>query len=266
MNGFQKVIKILAICFAIALIVNIFGVILSLVSFVIPMGNDDDSSLKNFSEVYENVEKIDIDSTASNLTIKIGNEFKVEGNTKGNIISKLNNGTLKVEEKTRWFWNNNYSGEIIIYVPENIELKDLTVDAGAGKINVDGINAEKFDMDQGAGTLSISNSKFNKADIDGGAGKIEITSSELNNLDFDAGAGKIDIESTITGDSKISAGVGEINITLLGNKEDYKIYTEKGIGSIKVDNEERSSDTYYGEGQNKIDIDGGVGSITVNFK
>ena len=121
-------------------------------------------------------------------------------------------------------------------------------------------------MDHGAGILTITNSNFNNADIDGGAGKITINSSTLNNLDMDAGVGEVEIEANITGDSEINCGVGEVNITLLGNKDDYSIRTEKGIGSIKINNENQESNSVYGNGSNKIELEGGVGSISVSFK
>ena len=74
------------------------------------------------------------------------------------------------------------------------------------------------------------------------------------------------MEAYVTGNSRISAGIGEINLTLIGNKEDYQITADKGIGSIKIENQECSSNTTYGSGYNKIKIDGGIGSIIVDYK
>ena len=247
MNGFQKIVKVFAICLGIVIIVNICIAILSIFSIGNFIENIDNETVKSFEESYENVEKIDIDSVSSNITIKQGNQFKVESSTKNGIVSKFNNGTLELDEKTKLFFNSGYVGEIIVYIPGNIILRELKIDSGAGRIDIDSINSSNFDIDHGAGTLKISNSKFNKTDIDGGAGKI-------------------DIQANITGNSNISAGVGEINLTLLGSKDVYKISTEKGIGSIKISGEQYDSNQIYGTGVNDLKVEGGIGTINIDFK
>ena len=51
-----------------------------------------------------------------------------------------------------------------------------------------------------------------------------------------------------------------------GNKENYTIKANKGIGSIKIDGKEVSNDITYGNGENNIKIDGGIGEIKIDFK
>ena len=62
-----------------------------------------------------------------------------------------------------------------------------------------------------------------------------INSSKLKNLDLDIGAGKATIEAYLEGRNDIDCGVGALDINLLGNKEDYQIKVNKGIGSVTVD-------------------------------
>lgn len=268
MNNFQKVIKVFAICLAVFIIANICMLIFSGIAIFTHFdSNSNNKSLKEFNEIYQNIEKIDIDIASYNIEIKSGNEFKVEASTKNDLICKQINGKLKIEESNGWFFiNNNLSGKVVISIPEGTILKEINLDTGAGEIVIENIQAEKFDLDHGAGVLKILNSKFNRTDIDGGAGKIEISSSELNNLDLDCGAGKVEIEANVTGNSKISAGVGEINLTLLGNKEEYQITAEKGIGNIRIENQECGSNTTYGLGDNRIKIEGGIGNIIIDYK
>lgn len=268
MNGFQKVIKVFAICLAIFIIANICICIFSGLSLFIYFGNKQETSVttKEFVQTYSNIERLDIDMVASNIEIIPGNEFKVEAWKAGTLTSKVVNGKLKLQENKKWFLSNNEIGQIIIYVPETVILKELDLDAGAGTVKIQNITAEKVDLDQGAGIFRIENCNFAKADIDGGAGKVEIASSELRNLDLDCGAGKVELEAAITGNSKISAGIGEIDMTLLGNKDDYQITAEKGIGSIKIDGNECSSNITYGIGTNKLKVDGGIGSIRIEYR
>ncbi len=268
MNEIQKIIKILAIILAIFIIVNIISAIMFGLSMFTNLGiRDDKVVVENFSEIYKDIEQIDIDVLSSNIILKTGNEFKVEAhNLKNQFSSKQINGKLKIEERKRWFGGNNFSGEITIYIPKDEKLDSLKVDAGAGKIVIENIVADRFKLEQGAGIVTISNSDFNKTDIDGGAGKIEIVSSVLNNLKMDAGIGKIEIEAYVTGSSKIECGIGEIKMLLLGNKEEYSIDAEKGLGNIKIEGKDYSSDLKVGTGKNNIDLEGGIGTIFVEFQ
>ena len=263
MSGPQKAIKILAIILAIFIIFNIIkGIIIGLTFFArINNNNDNNTEVKTFSQSYQNVSKIDIETVSADIIIKNGSEIRVEANNiKNNFTSNIKNGTLKIEENKTWFNSSSIVGKITVYIPEKIN--NLKIDSGAGKIQVSDIKANNFKIDQGAGKLTIENSSFTSSDINGGAGEIKIVSSELNNLKLDAGVGKIDLEGKITGNSKIECGIGEMNISLLGDKDQYNIVAEKGIGSIKINGKER---TEYGEGENKIKLEGGIGAINVNF-
>lgn len=266
MNGVQKVIKVFAICLAIFIIMNILGAILYGLSFIADVGfRNDKIAVEHFEGNYKNATIIDIDCISSNLIIKTGNEVRVEANNlRNNLSSEEKNGVLKITESKTWGWSNNPSGVITVYIPD--EISELKINAGAGKIIIEDISVDNFDVEQGAGIMKISNSKFNEASIDGGAGNIKVSSSIINGLKMKAGVGKIELEAKLTGNNKIKCGIGEMNITLLGNEEEYKITAEKGIGSIKIKNEEQSTNSVYGKGENKLNLEGGIGSITVDFK
>lgn len=268
MSGIQKVIKIFAIILSIFIILNIVSAIMFGLSMFANIGiRSDKIEVESFSETYQNINEIDIDAISSNIIIKKADKFKVEANNLRNqFSSKVINGKLKVEERKKWIFANNFAGQIVIYVPENTSLNKLKIDAGAGKIEIENIVADKFNLNQGAGIVKISNSGFNKTDIDGGAGKIEVSASVLNDLKLDAGVGKIELEAYIKGKSKIECGIGETDVTLLGEEKDYQIVAEKGIGSIRIQGKEQASNTKYGIGENEINIEGGIGSINLNFE
>ena len=78
-------------------------------------------------------------------------------------------------------------------------------------------------------------------------------------------SGDINMSANIMGDSEISCGIGNIDIDLIGERQDYSINIEKGIGGIKIDNKKVKNNTSYGKGINKLDIDGGIGSINISF-
>lgn len=274
MNGVQKVIKIFAICLAIFIIVNIFGWIFGGVGFLIHMSDmDNDESYAGdgmeHSEIFEegkfageswqqwqDIDKINIDLKSAKLVIKSGEDkLIVKMSDVNNFRVETNRDELKIEEKDGWFLNHDRFDTLEIIIPEEMLLKELDIDSGAGKADIEGIKADKFNIDQGAGVLEIANCKFDRTKISGGAGSTKISESVLNDLKLQAGVGKVEIESDITGDSKIECGIGEVSIKLNGPKEDYKIRAEKGIGSIKIDGENQENNVTYGSGSNELKIE-----------
>ena len=103
-------------------------------------------------------------------------------------------------------------------------------------------------------------------DIDGGAGRITISDGALHNLDLDMGVGQLNLTSALTGESDFDLGIGESNITVIGNKDDYKLDIEKGIGNITVDGTSVSNIKEYGNGNNSIEVSGGIGAINLRFQ
>lgn len=57
-----------------------------------------------------------------------------------------------------------------------------------------------------------------------------------------------------------------MDITLNGDKENYKILGDKGIGSLKIDGISQGDNIAYGSGDSVIKVDGGVGSINIDFE
>lgn len=64
----------------------------------------------------------------------------------------------------------------------------------------------------------------------------------------------------------IDAGVGSLKLNINGKKEDYKIKVSKGIGAIRINGDEVSNDSTTGNGENYIEIDGGIGDIRINIQ
>lgn len=272
MTTAQKVIKYLAIAFAIFLIVNIVsGILWGLFGFAFIFGLNtenevitEEMSTTNFE--YEHIDTLDIDIAFSSLKIRNGEELKIETNNT-NINCRQNNETIHIDEKNyKWFQKNN-SGELIIYIPNDLEFDKVKINTGAGKIDIQKINTKKLSLEIGAGETKIEELNVkDEAKIDGGAGKVTILSGKINNFDLDMGVGSVEVNSELKGRSDIDSGIGELRININAPKEDYNIKVSKGIGNITIDGKGISDDTTYGDGENDIKVDGGIGNIKIDFK
>jgi len=270
MTSAQRIIKYLALGFAIFLIFSILSGIMFGISTVSNVFDDSDSDiledLKDLNITGDNVSVLDIDIKAANLIIKTGDKLKVETNNKYIKYNQDGNKIIIKEKRHNWFFRKHKS-DLVVYVPENFVFDGVSIDTGAGKIEAEDINTKILNIDFGAGKATINNLVVETlAEIDGGAGEISILNGSINNLDLDVGVGKFTLNSKLTGNTDIDAGVGELDINLLGFMEDYKIRVEKGIGSAKLNNQDMKNEIVYGTGINNIDIDGGIGSINIITK
>lgn len=267
MTQAQKIIKYFAIAFAFLLIFGILSCIMFGLSKISDSFEEDDNleNLKELNIDTSDISILDIDVLYADLTVKIGDELKAETNNEYITTSKEGNKLIIKEKKSSWF--NKSESSLIVYIPEELVFDGVSIDAGAGKIQIDNLNTKMLEFDLGVGKTEINNLVVvGSADIDGGAGEFIISNGSINNLELDTGVGKCTLISELEGKNEIDVGVGELDITILGNKEDYRIVAQKGIGSIKLDNEKIKSDKVYGTGKNSIDISGGIGEINIQFE
>lgn len=267
MNQTQKIIKYCAIAFAFLLIASILSGIVAIISGVFSfLGFSGESTAKlEKIELTNNIKNLDLQLNMTDLVIKSGKKFAIETNNRHINIEENNDKLIVKEEKKHFTYNKN--NDFILYVPTNFVFGEVRIKAGAGNLNVRTLSTEDLYLNIGAGNVSIYEVYVdNKTNIEGGVGKLEIKNGVLNDLDLDIGIGETVINSILNGDSSISAGVGAVKLTLIGTKFDYEVRTKKGIGTITIDGKNVNNETTLGDGNSKVKIDGGVGSIDVKFK
>lgn len=266
MSSAQKVIKYFAIFFAISLIVCIFFGIYQAVGAVGDVLTNNVSSKGLNIKHYPNSSNIlSVDITYSKLKIVEGDNFKIESDSKY-IISKQDHNKLSIKEKSKGLFETRRNKIVTIYIPKDMIFDKVYISNGAGIIDIENITTKELKLDIGVGKVQIDEiTSLNNTNVESGAGEVTIKRAKLNNLNLDAGVGKFTINGELTGKSEIDAGVGDLNINLLGDKDCYGIYVETGIGNISIDGKKIKDSTTYGIGNNKVDIDGGVGNINIRF-
>ena len=281
MTFWQKVIKYLAIALAIFLIVNIIGAILSIIGIIGGIAfftntiTDVKEEIVQESPEYleqpeviadniniEDIVKFEIEVKYSNLEIKKG-DFKVESNDTNVKCTQKGNELIVKETGNNWL-RNKEGNKVIIYIPENKEFNEIEIDTGAGNIEIESLNTKDLSFSIGAGKVVINNLKVtNEAEIDGGAGKVDILSGEICNLNLDMGIGEFNICTKLLGNNDIEQGMGKLTIKLRDSQENYTIRTRKGMGPITIDGKEAQNNSIYGNGQNILNIEGGMGAIEI---
>lgn len=268
MTPWQKAIKYCAIGLAVILCVSIIGGILSAVGLFGGLFTGD--GVLDEAKVYsvsQDILSLEIKVNAADLEIRFGDKFSVESNLEYLTVEEKD-GTLEINENTKNTWGVTYNdASLIVYMPSGYSLNNVKIVTGAGRFSVDSLSAEKMHLELGAGEVDIEELNVSSsADIDGGAGEITIRGGVVNNLDLDMGVGELDLTSALLGKNELDYGIGEASLTLIGTQDDYRITFDKGIGSATIDGEDMKDGGVYGNGASSIDISGGVGEVSIEFK
>ena len=272
MTTTQKIIKYLAIAFALFLVISIFSIIFGLSREIISSINSDKKDSKLLEEYttisnnVNNIESFKIDISNDDIEIKEGEKFEVKTNDPDVKFYHENSKVkIKTDKTFSWHLSNSSRGTIIIYLPNEFNISELDLNLGAGKIDIDKIFVETLLMDLGAGTMTAKEiNVYEKAAINGGTGNINIYSGTINNLNLKLGAGNASIESDLTGSNTLTTGVGKLNLGLSRSKDNYKFDISKGLGNIILNDFDVSEDILIGDGEAKIKISGAVGNIIIN--
>lgn len=266
MTTLQKVIKYLAMAFAVFLTVSIIGGALSMLGLFGGFfgGEAVTEDMKTYA-VSSDIQSLEVKLNAADFTVKQGKHFSVESNLKYLTVADKN-GVLTIKETKKF--GSTYSGAVLtLYIPADTAFEKANITTGAGRMTAEHLSAGTLDLELGAGEVKIDTLIATTAiDIEGGAGKITISGGALHNLDLEMGVGQLNLTTALTGESDFDLGVGESNITVIGSKDDYKLGIEKGIGNITVDGASVSNIKGQGSGNNRIEISGGIGAINLQFK
>ncbi len=270
----QRIIKYLSIAFAIFLIATIVSGILSgvygLLNAIGLINKNKEPITKELGVIsteVKDISSLNIDLACTNLEIKTGDVFKVEANN-SKITFEENNGSVKIKEKSRNILKgSDITSNLIVYIPEDMKkIDETTIKTGAGKVNIKELNTKGLHLELGAGDVYIENAIVTQeSKIDGGIGKTELKSCELNNLKANLGVGEFNFSGKLIGKSEIDSGVGAVNIRLNDNKTNYKFDVNKGIGKVTLDKQNNVTDGTYGDGENYLALNGGIGEIKIEF-
>lgn len=277
MNIVQKIIKYVAIAFGIFLSFNIIAAIVLGITTVggILIGIDSvtndkeelpkNDEIVNIANVYDEISNLDIELSVSDIQILEGSDFKVETSTKSSEVEVLNeNNTLKIKEETNKLLKDETS-TVILYIPKDYTFDKVSLKTGAGKTNIEYLNANTLDIELGVGTTTIENIIAKKSTIKGGVGTSHISHFETNDLTLEIGVGKFSLNGKITENAAINCGVGKVELGLIGDSNDYAITTEIGIGAINISGDKCSNNNTYGNGSTKINMTGGIGKVDINY-
>ncbi len=262
MIAFHKIVRALAVAFAVFLSVSIVGALLGAVGLFGLGGETVLEESKTYSVTGE-IKQLRVELNGAEFTVKEGPAFSVESNLKHlSVEEKDGSLTLRDTKKTAKNYENAY---LTLYLPEHTELDRAQITTGAGTFTANALNVGTLKLVLGAGEVTLTDlTVTERAEIEGGAGKITVENSSLHNLDLEMGVGNLSLTAALTGKSELELGIGKAQVTVLGDRKDYGLEIEKGIGKIRLDGQEISH-IREGSGDNRIELHGGIGNVDLSF-
>ena len=277
MNTTQRVIKYIAMAFALGLALFIILMVVNGVFFGMSLldnilgrdGGLPSDGVYDYSQSFSDVRSLEIDHDVGLLTIIVGDEFRVDAKNEDRGISvELKDGTLKVKNK-KDFGLFNWGGDqnrTIITIPGDFVAEEVELETGAGKVSIERLAAKEMDIKTGAGSFTAKELKSDRAHIEGGVGEVVLRDVDLRNLELECGVGSLSLTGNVTGTSKVNCGVGETRLKLTGARSDYRLNLDVGIGAIHVDGEKQGKGSYGdSSAQHTLTVEGGVGSVHLDF-
>lgn len=266
MTTLQRIIKYCAVAFGVFLTVSIIGGICGALGMVSVFFDGNVVGETKTYAVDSEIESLDVEISAAALEIVKGDRFSVESNHKY-LTVREENGTLSIAEEKTVFGGSSGGVRVVLTVPDGFVFEDASISAGAGKVDIAVLSANTLTLDLGAGATEIGCLNVQtRSKVNSGTGKLTIRDGELHDLSMDIGVGKLELTGKLTGRCTVDYGIGDAELHLLGNKEDYQIELDKGVGGATLDGKNMTDDSVYGVGENRIEIDGGVGSLCIRFE
>lgn len=222
-----------------------------------------EGSYGNFSG--EKVRGLDISLGAAEIVMAKGTQFSVSyrGIDERDIHVSLSPfGTFTVENTGRFpsidFWRHSNEScaanhpRILILIPEHTKLDILRLHVGAGSFSakdVDITTARSY-IDVGAGNIVLNK-------VSSGAGHLH------------CGMGNITYTGSFCDLVKVDCGMGNISLNLSGNEDDYSIFAKVGVGSVKMNDRQKSGIGNLfcqNKKQNHFSVNCGIGAVTIKIK
>ena len=228
-----------------------------------------ESAVQEENKVYHiggNIESLEIQIGAANVFVKQADRFYVESNLKYLTVTEQS-GLLKIQEERKLAVGDK-TAMLTVYIPAGIRFESVRIISGAAKLTADILEADNVKLELGAGDAQFGLlNAFERAEISGGgAGKITVSSGTLQDLELDMGVGALDLTVALRGNSELSLGVGTSKVLLLGDPDAYTLDVEKGTGVVKVCGEKIDDAQRRGNGEHRVDIEGGLGTVEVDFQ
>jgi len=202
-------------------------------------------------------DEIELSVGVSNVTLRHGDGFRIEGHHYGVITYEVRGNRLVVHSSARnrfvlFGWNRGGGGNVIVTLPwdTTLEVASLTV---------------------GVGNVYVQNVSLHNVTLESGVGDVHVQDADLHNAVLESGVGNVRASGLFTGRNHFTSGVGDVNLHLSGPRAEFSYSIEAGVGNITINGTRQggalgSSLSHVASTPlGTLQIESGVGNVSVGF-
>ncbi|WMC91920.1 DUF4097 family beta strand repeat-containing protein [Kineothrix sp. MB12-C1] len=206
--------------------------------------NDDGYNTRNVSDSdrkqaggsvnKENVDKLEISIGAAALYIeesKSGN-FEMVKDGVGKYQYYESSGVLYLKGNQKNIVRNNE--KVYLYIPAGMTFEEISIELGAGLIEVGELNADEVEISVGAGLLEADKVISRNLSVDVGAGKVTLQEVDTEELDIETGLGYVYAAGSVTKEIDVECAMGSVELELAGSETDYNYEVKSEVGTIAI--------------------------------
>lgn len=184
---------------------------------------------------------------------------------------KVQGETLHVEGfEGKWHTlNASNDNRVEIRVPKNSYFEEITIDAGAGIVEISALKAGELELQGGAGQFLLSGMELGEMYAKIGAGQMEASQMQVRNAEFSVGVGECLFDGAITGNLDAECGMGNMELTLSGKETDHNYEIECAAGNVDIGGFSvpamAAEKVIDNNAASDFDIECSMGNITIHF-
>lgn len=189
------------------------------------------------------IASLDIDIGMGSFVLSDGDEFAIStyGIRKENFSYEITDGCLYLKYSPQIslisfnFSEFDNGSSIFLTVPKK-DFDKITVNMTAGDVSVMNVNAQKLTTKSSAGSMLIDGICAESASFKMTAGDCTVSNSTVKNSSISMTAGDMYFgDCKLYGDNNIKMTAGELQMSLIGDRADYRINVDKALGNVYID-------------------------------
>lgn len=189
------------------------------------------------------IASLDIDIGMGSFVLSDGDEFAIStyGIRKENFSYEITDGCLYLKYSPQIslisfnFSEFDNNSSIFLTVPKK-DFDKITVNMTAGDVSVMNVNAQKLTAKSSAGSMLIDGVCAESASFKMTAGDCTVSNSTVKNSSISMTAGDMYFgDCKLYGDNNIKMTAGELQMSLIGDRADYRINVDKALGNVYID-------------------------------
>ena len=166
--------------------------------------------------------------------------------------------------------NTAIANKITLEVPKGMAFENVELEAGAGLMEISGLEAVEMNAVIGAGELVLQGITAQEFESEIGAGRLQAEEMDVLNADISLSMGECVYNGFIRGDLNAECDMGNMELKLSGKQEEHNFDIECAAGNIDMAGYQMTALTAEREidngAESDYEISCNMGNISIDFE